>query len=90
MNTFLLMARFGSVDLPVSLHATYDAALAAAVQLEKNPSRVNMLEIADGWDPDLGDFLHAEIVEFAHGRPVRCFGTVDLPKSSDAEDETRF
>jgi hypothetical protein len=67
MNGYLVVARMSRDDIPVSLHATREAAEEAAHELARRPEGVlRSLEI----DWPRSELHHVEIVRFVNGRPV--------------------
>jgi hypothetical protein len=71
MNGYLVILRARSDDYPLSLHATYDAALIAARLVAKDPdAAAASLMSKVGWrgtsDPD-----HVIVLQFEDGKPVK-------------------
>jgi hypothetical protein len=74
MDGYLVVARQGMDDIPVSLHATYAEAKAAAMELARDPAPVmaSLEEFTDGgtWQ-ESESLCCAAVVHFVGGRPVK-------------------
>jgi hypothetical protein len=69
MNGFLVIARCGHTDVPLSLHADLGGALEAVNRIDGNPETLHLVELSDSWNLDAWDGMLA-VVEFVDGRPI--------------------